>query len=181
VVNDIARPVPVPPAVPVPAQAAPTAPAAADQGNLAAPNIVSTIPVHNPGGQPANEDTELDKIMNEVGQEIEKEHSQPRKHRFFGFGGIKHHDQPLKSTAVQLQSNTSLPRPAPALMGQSAPAQMPAQAMAAPPQQAAEQLKPAPAIKTAKTHSSVPFFAIFIALLVTGFLAAAAIAAYKQY
>jgi hypothetical protein len=158
-VNDVAAPArpPAAPASPVPS----------------APSIVNNIPVHNQAAPaPAtNEDAELDMIMHEVGQEIKKEDKKPTKHSFLNFG---HKSKP--KSAFSAPPVARQPQPV-AAMPVPPPAAAQAQPMSAVP---AAQTQAAPATVKAKAKRSVPVFAIFVALLVTGFLTAAAIAAYRQ-
>lgn len=162
----------------------PPNPAAAAEPSVAAsgPSIVTNIPVHTQAqAAPAHEDAELDKIMHDVGQELKKEDKKPEKHGLLGF--LHHDPKPLVKVnnhsatpvaaapvAVPVQSAPSIPQTVPVA---TIPAPATPQAMAAAqPQIAAGQAKP-------KTQRHVPVFVIFVALCVTGFLVAAAIAAYK--
>jgi hypothetical protein len=151
--NDVASPA----AAPTPA--APVSPAPAAQ---AATNVVTNIPVHTQqtAAAPANEDAELDKIMQDVGHELKKEDNKPQKHGFLGFS---HKPKPLVKVAAQPVRQTA-----------PMPAQQPVQTATAP-----AVAMPA-AVPKAKIQRSIPVFVIFVAFLVTGFLVAAAIAAYRQ-
>ena len=157
-VNDVSRPAPARPT------AVPTAPAT---------NLVANIPVHNPADQttPLGEDDELDKIMQDVGREMNKEENKSRKHRFLHFG---HKTKTVPKPAVPVSATV---QSAPAPMPQPQPVAQPQAAAAVPPLQ--PQALQAAATKP-KEQSSAPVFAIFVAILVTGFLIAAAIAAYRQ-
>ena|SRR5579862_4192548 len=161
-VDNVARPAPAP------------APAAAsDSMPIAAPQVVANIPVHAPTAPaaPASEDDELDRIMRDVGQELKKESVKPAKKGLFSFfHKAKAKPQP-SATAVHKAPVAAQSAPAP----QPTPVSAPVRAVARPqPQPTAT-----PAAKV-KKQTSVPAFAIFVALLVTGFLTVAAIAAYRQ-
>jgi hypothetical protein len=138
--------------------------AAADvSGVPAAPSIVTNIPVHTQQtiAAPAGEDAELDKIMQDVGHEMKKEDDKPQHHGFLGLG---HKPKPLVKVASQP-------------IRQQPPAAMPAAPLPAAVPQAQPQ---AAALPKPKTQHSIPVFVIFVAFLVTGFLVAAAVAAYRQ-
>ena len=151
VVNDVAGP--------APAQQAP-----------AAPNLVANIPVHAPvsAAPAANEDDELDKIMQDVGHEMNSEDKKPHKRGLLHFGHkAKPKTQPPAAAATVQAQPLPMPSPQPAL-----PKQAPVSAA-----------QPQPGARTAAKSTNqrtVPVFAIFVALLVTGFLVAAAVAAYRQ-
>lgn len=172
VVNDVVAPAApqAAPAPPVPAQAAP----AAETSTMPAPNIVTNIPVHAPQAPvaQASEDTELDQIMHEVGQELKKEPAKPQKHGLLGF--VHHEPKPLVKVNNQPPKPAAPPQPAVAaapLSSEPAPAAVQA-AVAAQPQ-------PLAAPATPKTQRHVPVFVIFVTLCVAGFLVAAAITAYR--
>lgn len=168
-VNDVAKPVQAAP--PAPAPAAPAASSPVNSG----PSIVSNIPVHAPqAAAPANEDEELDKIMHDVGQELKKEEKKPEHHGLLGF---LHHD-PKPLVKVNNQA-TMVPAAAPVPAPMPMPAPAAAEVVPAAPVALPAGLPRAAATKpTAQRH--IPFFVIFVVLCVTGFLIAAAIAAYRQ-
>ena len=163
--------------MPTPAPMAPT-PAPVSSG----PSIVTSIPVHTQQAAPAppGEDAELDQIMHDVNRELKKEDDKPVNHGLLGF---LHHDpkplvkvnnqpkQPALATPVAVQSAPSVALPVAVAT--------PAPAAAIP--QAQPQLAPQPkAVSKSKAERHIPVFVIFVALCVTGFLIAAAIAAYRQ-
>lgn len=168
-VNDIAPP-------PRPAAAQP-----AGQASMAPPNIIANIPVHNPSAAPGtastavNEDVELDQIMQDVNQEVKKI-QKTKKGGMFSFLGraAPKQNKPSVSTAVPLAASTTPVRTAPA---PQTGVQAAMQSFQSVPNAAAQPTAAAPAAKP-KKQAHAPVFAIFIALLVTGFLAAAAISAY---
>ena len=147
---------------------APAAPAPASPMPAPAPSLVANIPVHNQAAPvaPANEDAELDKIMHDVGQEMKKEDVKPHKHGLLGFGH-------KSKTGVVPTART---------IGQPPPAAQPVPMPSLPPQQATANQPPAaqPAIAKARNQSSMPVFVIFVAFVVTGFLAVTAFVAYRQ-
>jgi hypothetical protein len=176
VVSDINTPAP-----------APTAPMPQDT-----PNIVSNIPIHNPGVQAVaapNEDDELDKIMHDVGQEMKQQDNKKAGKRVFL--NFIHRPKPLPTSPAKAQTvqqappaPAPAPQPAPPVAVAVAPVPQPTPApkpAAAPITQ--NQPKPAPAtgpVLKSKLPRTAPVFVIFVALLVTSFLAVAAIAAYRQ-
>lgn len=165
-VNNVAAPQSSPPTAPA-VQAPPdTSPVAAG------PNIVSNIPVHAPQAPaPISEDTELDKIMHDVGREMKKEDKKPPKHGLLSF--LHHEPKPL----VKVNNQAASPAPA---VPQPTPLPIPAAATAAPAAAVQPAVTPVAAVQAkpaADRH--IPFFVIFVALCITGFLIAAAIAAYR--
>ncbi|HVS79224.1 MAG TPA: hypothetical protein VHD84_02970 [Candidatus Saccharimonadales bacterium] len=120
------------------------------------PDIVKNIPVKAPAGpsRPANEDDELNKIIQDVNQGLAKSDRPAKKH----FSLFTHHP---KAPVAQTQPP---PRPQP----------IPAQ------QQAAQtrSTKPVVAPRPPK-HRRLPVLVIFLTILVTGALIAAAYSAYK--
>lgn len=165
-VNDVARPAPAAAPAPTAAAAAPSAPAANT-------NVVANIPVHvaqaAPVPAPANEDTELDQIMHDVGQELKKEDSKPQKHGLLDF---LHKPKPLVKSPAPPKPQTAMASAPRMDISQAAPA-APAMPGSVAKPQASAPAKP-------KTQRSIPAFAIFVTICVTGFLVAAAIAAYRQ-
>jgi len=158
-VNDVSGPAP-----------APAAPIAVTT------NLVASIPVHNQATQaaPATEDDELDKIMQDVGREMSKDDKKPPKHGLLHFGhNSKATPKPLAPIATAVQPAPAEPMATPQTV--SLPSPQPPIAAVQPQTQAAPV-----ATAKAKKQSSTPVFAIFVAILVTGFLVAAAIAAYRQ-
>jgi hypothetical protein len=124
------------------------------------PDIVKDIPLQTQGGaaaKPANEDDELDRIMHDVGHDIKAIGERPPKKHFDLFGhknkkpkaDPKFHAQPI-----------------------AVPQQAPARPTAAPAQ------KPAAKPQSPKT-SDAPVLVIFMAMVITGALIAAAYYAYK--
>lgn len=165
IANDVATPAPA-----VHAAAAPTT-----QGT----NMVANIPVHVQKPQaapatPANEDDELDQIMHDVGQELKKDDKKLQKHGLLDF---LHKPKPLvKAPAPPVKQQIDTAAPAPLPINQPMPQEsQPVTTTAIP------QTKPqAPVAAKPKAQRSIPVFVIFVALCVTGFLVAAAIAAYRQ-
>lgn len=183
IVNDVAGPSPVPApmqssSVAKPPAAAPAPVQAADVPS--GPNIVTNIPVHAPQAEtkPASEDDELDKIMHDVGQELKKTEQKTPHHGLLGF--LHHDPKPL----VKVNSPAAKPEAPIAPVAAPAVASIPAAPIATPVAAAQPQVQSAgqtqPQAVPAKTKSHVPFFAIFVAICVTGFLVAAAVAAYQQ-
>lgn len=121
-------------------------------------DLVGNIPVKAQNSPPAADD-ELDKIMQDVGQQLKNEDRQPsKKHRFFG-------RRPKSRPEPKLQA-----QPLPPAIAQKPPSASPA----SPPQ-----AKPAAQPKPAAT-SSVPVLAITLTIIVTGVLIIAAVYAYKK-
>jgi hypothetical protein len=123
-----------------PAPAAPAPPAASSQAVQTGPSMVTNIPVHaqQAAPAPANDDAELDKIMQDVGHELKKEDKKPEHHGMLGF--LHHDPKPLVKVNNQAANGVALSPAVPL---------------------------PAPV-------------AVFVAVCVTGFLVAAAIAAFRQ-
>lgn len=174
IVNDVAAPTPVAHTqAPVAPAQAPVA-AAVSAADTQSTNMVANIPVHVQMVQaapaaPTNEDDELDQIMHDVGQELKKDDKKPPKHGLLDF---LHQPKPLvKSPLPPNQKMTVAASPAP--MDTVAAPALPTPAAAFPQAQAQAASHPKP-------KRSVPVFVIFVALCVTGFLVAAAIAAYRQ-
>jgi len=183
-VNDIARPAPRPiqpaplaqPALqaqPVlqaqPISAPAPAPSPAPAQALTT-NLVTNIPVHNPHSpaNPANEDTELDKIMRDVGKELKKDDHNVKKghHSLFS-------RKAKQAAPVAIRPNISAPAAAPI---QTAPAQQ--AAPVAQPAASAHPIKPSASTKP-KSGSTAPVMVIMMTILVTGLLMAAAVYTYK--
>jgi hypothetical protein len=167
--------------MPSPSVAPATPPHAPSPGASSSPSMVTNIPVHTQQAPvvTASEDHELDKIMHDVGQELKKEDKQPEKHGFLGFGHghkpkplVKVTNPPVNQTAL---AGTVVPVQAVSQAAEPVVITTAASAVAAVP---GTQSLVQPA--KIKTHRSVPVFVIFVALCVTGFLVAAAIAAYRQ-
>lgn len=159
-------------------------PTSASAAPASAPTIVDNIPVRSPGAEPAhsNEDTELDKIMHDVGKELKKDDKKPKKHGFLHFGRKTKKDAPFTAQVIKQAPATPNTQPAPMSV---AAAPVPVSQPVAPAPQAAlhPSVKSKPVAAAAvkpKKQTSVPVFVIFVTVLATGFLIAAAIAAYRQ-
>jgi len=163
--------------------AAPPRPADPIQG--IATTVVDNIPVHAAAAPAAqmNEDDELDRIMQDVGQEMKKEVKKSAKHGFLHLGHKHKKEAPFSIQTARLPqaAPASPPAPAPVQVLLAAAAPLPAApAPAAPLPQPAAAARPAPAVAAKpKAPHHVPVFVIFVACLATGFLIAAAIAAYR--
>lgn len=124
------------------------------------PDLVSDIPVRAQGSSPAADD-ELDKIMQDVGQQLKNEDQRPsKKHRSF-FGRHPKNRPEAKLHAQPLPPVTAQPPPA---ASQNRPPL---------PKSAAAQPQPS-------TTSSAPILVITLTIIVTGILIVAAIYAYKK-
>jgi hypothetical protein len=153
---DVTRP------APHPAPAAVHAPAVPASDAAFATNIVDNIPMHTPAPAAApvlTEDDELDTIMKDVGHQLKQaDRKTTKKHSLFG-----------------RRRQAPAPKPVPALKATVAPAApqptVPVRAVTVD-----STVKAAP--KPVKT-SSAPLGAIFMTILVTGALIAAAIYSYK--
>jgi hypothetical protein len=172
VVNDIGRPVAATVEAPAQAQMAPA--------QMAAPTLVSNIPVHaqDVAATPppaVNEDIELDQIMRDVSHEV-KNIQKKKKSGMLSFLHREPKPKPAQAPTAAQGLPIHSPQPMPANLNQ-----MPAPA-AVPPAQTAQVSQQTQPAAPAKPHKSAqaPIFAILVALLITGFLAAAAIAAYRQ-
>lgn len=161
-VNDLAGPVPQP----QPQAASPPA----------ATTIVANIPVHNQvaPAAPANEDDELDKIMHDVGQELKKEDKKPHKHGLLDF---LHKPKPIIPGPIK---PTHIARPAARTFNQQQPAPLPATPVAVASATQPQAAQPAAKAAKPKRQSHIPVFVIFVAFVVTGFLAVAAFVAFRQ-
>jgi hypothetical protein len=159
-------------------------PAQKNQPDSLTPNVVANFPMKNPEvGMPTDDDPELDKIMHDVGQEVKKVGSKPKKHRFLWFGGkSKKAEVPFSAKPIE---KTSL-KPAPMPPNQ-APLPVPAPALPKPDQNlptsddssktsSPKNAQPAPAPE----KHSVPAFVIFVTILFTGILIAVAYLSYKN-
>jgi hypothetical protein len=127
--------------------------------------------VNHPG---VSEDDELDRIMRDVGHEMMKEEPKQVKHRNFGLRRQPKREVPFMAQPVRAKP----PQPAPAPVHHAEPKPMPAVRVEPKPIPLA---KPQANVKAEpKNQPSMPVFVIFVTILVTGFLIAAAIAAYRQ-
>jgi len=157
-----------------PAQARPindVTPLSASLGVMT-PNLVKNIPLHNPDHPAAghhDDDPELDKMMHEVGQEVNKIEKRPKKHGFAWFGKGSKKEAPFKAQPI---ANAPASPPIPMRPDIQSKAPVPA----VPPPQAANNPKPqtqkTPA--PAKKKSNTPVMAITFAVIITGALIAAA-------
>lgn len=143
----------------------PTVPQASATPQTLTTSIVNDIPVRAPAHpmaqQPLNEDDELDKIMQDVGQQLRQaERHTPKKH-MFSLGRSKPKPLPASSAKPVL---TSSPDPAPQ-------AQPPAGQVAA--------AISKPALVATGRSSSAPVLVIMFTIAVTAVLAAAAIYTYR--
>lgn len=145
----------------------------AGSGSLV-PDIVTDIPMAAPNtaSKPANEDDELDKIMRDVGKDLNQVGKKNKQHGFLGFGHKtnKQKAEP-KFSARPIDQVKAIPAgpPAPAKPAAPGPPAKPA---------AKPDGKPLAAPKPA-TQSSAPVTVIILALLVTAALSAAAYYAYQ--
>ncbi|MBX4188926.1 hypothetical protein KW792_02390 [Candidatus Saccharibacteria bacterium] len=160
------QPVAVAPAAPVPV----SAPTAAPPANPAASttlttSIVSNIPIHAPTAPApaANEDAELEKIMLDVGHELKQADRKHTKKHFSLLGHKKHPSAP----AVPKAAHVIDIKPA----AKAAPTPQPAAPAAT--------HSPAKAPATVQKKSSTPVGVIFVTILITGALIAAAVFSYK--
>jgi hypothetical protein len=111
--------------------------------------------------------------MQDVGQQMKKEPKKPAKHHLLNFRHRHKKDAPFSIQTTQLSQAAPAVPSAP-------PMPVAAPITATPSPQPAALAKPAPAVSTKpKTARQVPVFVIFVACLATGFLIAAAIAAYR--
>lgn len=163
----------------------------------------ASLPVHSGrsiGQSPApvqhvvNEDEELDQIMRDVGDQLKKEDFKRPKRQFFGLKRKPKREVPFSAQIVHNPQKFQKPEPA---TEPSHPKPMPRTDLTAVPRphpqptpqqtDAAEvqlaKIQPHPKAQPAakpKKQTSYPFFVLFVTFLVTGFLIAAAIAAYRQ-
>lgn len=152
------------PVGPVPAQPL-AAPVQAATGDTLT-SIVNNIPMHAPAPLAAagvNEDDELETIMKDIGHELKQADRKTTKKHISLFG--RKHQPPAAKPAPAPQPAAAAATP----LAQPAPQTQPVKT-------AAPILKPAP--KTPKANPA-PLGVIFITLLVTGALIAAAIYTYK--
>lgn len=122
-------------------------------------SIVNNIPVHAPAqplSRPLNEDDELDKIMQDVGQQLKQAERLTPKKRFFHF---RHKAKPISASTPMAAAQ---PQPMPATL---------------PAAQPAESLKQAS--KVSPVSASSPVLPALFTLAVTLVLIAAAIYSYK--
>ncbi len=154
--------------------------------SMPAPNLVDSIPVHNPGQAPArhDDDAELDKIMQDVGRELHKDDGPHKKHHFWE-AGRRHKKEANFSTQMSIkkapQPVAAGPRPAPAAHQAGAVPKPPVPK--APTQTAHSKVKPiaqkaARAPKAPKQHHA-PLMVTVITVLVTVALIAVAYRAYN--
>jgi hypothetical protein len=122
-------------------------------------SIVSNIPIHAPTtpAPAAGEDAELDKIMEDVGHELKQADRKHTKQHFSLFNHKKHPANPTVPKAAHVVDIK------------------PAAQHAAP----ATAHQPAKAVTPAQKTSSTPVGVIFVTILVTGALIAAAVYSYK--
>jgi hypothetical protein len=156
IVNDVAGPTPMP-----------------------APNLVDSIPVHNQG-QPSpgrHEDSELDKIMQDVGQELHKDLGSNKKRHFWERGHSHKKEASLSAQKPTANASSATPvHQAPAASAapitQHAPAPAANNRVKPVAQKSAKQPKPP------KQHRA-PVMVTTLTILVTAALIAAAYHAYK--
>jgi hypothetical protein len=122
--------------------------------------------------------------MQDVGHEMKKEVKKPAKHGFLHLGHKHKKEAPFSIQTARLPQAAPASPPAPAPVQAPPAAAVPVPAIttmpAAPSPQPTADAKPAPAIAAKpKVPHHVPVFVIFVACLATGFLIAAAIAAYR--
>lgn len=155
----------------------------------------SALPAH-PVSRPAaaSEDDELEQIMRDVGNQLKNEDFKKPKRRFLSIKPKPKRDVPFSAQIVHnpQQFHKTEPKPAPV-----APTPRPVVADIAPtrPQLTTQvrdqvetekqltKIQPHPKAQAAakpKNRVSYPVFVLFVTFLVTGFLIAAAIAAYRQ-
>jgi len=133
-------------------------------------NLVTNIPIHNPQqAASVSEDTELDKIMQDVGHELKKEEQHKKSGHFSIFSRKKKAVVTVKPTlSAAAPAQTTAPQPVTVPM---AHAVQPAPAAAAQAQ--------AKAVPKAKHGSNAPVMTVIVTVVVTGLLMAAAVYSYK--
>jgi hypothetical protein len=127
-------------------------------------DIVNNIPMHHAAPEAAKDDDDLDKIMQDVGHQLNTENHKPAKRRHL-FGGS--HPKSEAKLVAQPVPRGQFSEPV-----HSAPHQM--HQPAASPAHPTPKVKPVP-----KAKSSAPVMVIVLTLVVTGILIAAAVSAYK--
>jgi hypothetical protein len=127
-------------------------------------DIVSNIPLHQAapvaGPVPIKEADNIDGIMKDVTHQLKKEEVKPEKHHWFS------HDSKAPKPASAAAHHAAAPAPPP-----PAPTAGPVPRQAAPPA-----AKPGPAVP----KRSAPVMVVIYTIIITGFLIAAAISAYKK-
>ncbi|MBX4197233.1 hypothetical protein KW801_01605 [Candidatus Saccharibacteria bacterium] len=144
----------------------PKRPESSSDGGAFKPDIVSNIPLHQATpSAPVGEDHEFDKIMQDVGHQLNQEKHKPtKKHHFFGRREPKSEPKLVAQPVPREQFNMSAHSVVPKLPKTSQPPDH----------------RPAPKPQAVpKSKSSAPVMVILLTIIVTGILIVAAISAYK--
>jgi hypothetical protein len=145
-------------------------PAPVTDGGAFKTDIVNNIPLHQAAPAAGHEDHELDKIMRDVGHQLNKEDHKPaKKHHLFG----KHQPKSEPKLVAQPVDRHQVVN-MDVLPATTQSHQAPKPAANAPQQPSAAKPHPAP-----KDKRSAPVMVILLTIIVTGILIAAAVSAYK--